>query len=178
MKKKTEGYQPESSELTRAVPPNTGSHVRTKIPFSSVELKAEAEHWCPFFSEGSLVKHCVHDKEACRGCPTFKGSIEKSQEVAAAKLKLPKAMLFPETDIFERPARDDDVIGHPNHYCEGRKYEPKDVIRDWGLNFNLGNAVKYISRNGRKDGNSALQDLKKARQYLDFEIDFLEKEGK
>lgn len=71
-----------------------------------------------------------------------------------------------------------DIIGHPNHYCEGREYEPKDVIRDWNLNFNLGNAVKYISRNGRKAGNSALQDLKKARQYLDFEIDFLEKEGK
>ena len=70
----------------------------------------------------------------------------------------------------------EDIIGHPNHYCEGRKYEPKDVIRDWNLNFNLGNAVKYISRNGRKDGNSALQDLKKARQYLDFEIAYLEKE--
>ena len=72
----------------------------------------------------------------------------------------------------------ENIIGHPNHYCEGRKYEPKDVIRDWGLNFNLGNAVKYISRNGRKDGNSALQDLKKARQYLDFEIEYLEKETK
>lgn len=72
----------------------------------------------------------------------------------------------------------EDIIGHPNHYCEGRKYEPKDVIRDWDLNFNLGNAVKYISRNGRKDGNSALQDLKKARQYLDFEIAYLEKEDK
>ena len=70
----------------------------------------------------------------------------------------------------------EDIIGHPNHYCEGRKFEPKDVIRDWNLNFNLGNAVKYISRNGRKDGNSALQDLKKARQYLDFEIEYLEKE--
>lgn len=70
----------------------------------------------------------------------------------------------------------EDIIGHPNHYCAGRKYEPKDVIRDWDLNFNLGNAVKYISRNGRKDGNSALQDLKKARQYLDFEIAYLEKE--
>lgn len=72
----------------------------------------------------------------------------------------------------------EDLIGHPNHYCEGRKFEPKDVIRDWNLNFNLGNAVKYISRNGRKDGNSALQDLKKARQYLDFEIEYLEKEDK
>nr|DAW67025.1 MAG TPA: nucelotide kinase [Herelleviridae sp.] len=70
----------------------------------------------------------------------------------------------------------DDLIKNPAHYCKGRKYEPKDVIHDWGLNFNLGNAVKYISRNGRKDGNSVLQDLMKARQYLDFEIDFIKKE--
>lgn len=70
----------------------------------------------------------------------------------------------------------DDLIKKPAHYYKGRKYEPKDVIHDWGLNFNLGNAVKYISRNGRKDGNSVLQDLMKARQYLDFEIDFIKQE--
>lgn len=66
------------------------------------------------------------------------------------------------------------IIEHPAHYCEGRKYEPKDVIRDWELNFNLGNAVKYVSKAGRKENNSLLQDLKKARQYLDFEINYLE----
>lgn len=75
--------------------------------------------------------------------------------------------------VKENPVKED-IIGHPDHYCAGRKHEPKDVIRDWNLNFNLGNAVKYISRNGRKDGNSSLQDLKKARQYLDFEISYLE----
>ena len=67
-----------------------------------------------------------------------------------------------------------DVVKNPIHYCDGRKYEPKDVIRDWGLNFNLGNTVKYIARAGRKD--DIVQDLKKARQYLDFEIEYLEKE--
>jgi hypothetical protein len=68
----------------------------------------------------------------------------------------------------------EEIIEHPAHYCEGRKYEPKDVIRDWELNFNLGNTVKYVSRAGRKENNSLLQDLKKARQYLDFEINYLE----
>ena len=68
------------------------------------------------------------------------------------------------------------VIEKPSHYCEGRKYQPKDVIRDWKLNFNLGNAVKYISRNGRKEGETSLKDLRKARQYLDFEIEATEKE--
>ena len=66
-----------------------------------------------------------------------------------------------------------DVIKNPKHYCDGRKFEPKDVIHDWGLNFNLGNTVKYIARAGRKD--DIVQDLKKARQYLDFEIEYLEK---
>lgn len=64
-----------------------------------------------------------------------------------------------------------DIISHPSHYCYGRNYEPKDVIRDWDLNFNLGSAVKYISRAGRKG--DALEDLKKARQFLDFEIEAL-----
>lgn len=66
----------------------------------------------------------------------------------------------------------DDIISRPSHYCEGRRYEPKDVIRDWGLNFNLGSAVKYISRAGRKG--SALEDLQKARQFIDFEIEAIE----
>lgn len=59
-------------------------------------------------------------------------------------------------------------IEHPSHYAEGRKYEPIDVINDWELNFNLGNTIKYISRAGRKD--NAVEDLKKAKFYLDYEI--------
>lgn len=43
-----------------------------------------------------------------------------------------------------------DMIKRPEHYCFS-KFEPKDVIREWGLNFNLGSAVKYIARAGRKD---------------------------
>ena len=65
-----------------------------------------------------------------------------------------------------------DVVSKPSHYAAGRKYEPKDVIRDWELNFNLGSAVKYISRAGRKD--DIVQDLKKAQQFIQYEIDYLE----
>lgn len=67
-----------------------------------------------------------------------------------------------------------DIITNHSHYCLGRKYEPKDVIRDWGLNFNLGSAVKYISRAGRKG--DILQDLRKARQFIEFEISAIEAE--
>ena len=65
-----------------------------------------------------------------------------------------------------------DTVSHPAHYMAGQKYEPRKVIADWGLNFNLGNAVKYISRAGRK-GNK-IEDLQKAIQYIEFEIEELE----
>ena len=39
---------------------------------------------------------------------------------------------------------------NPEHYNRLNP-QPKDVIRAWGLNFNLGSAVKYISRAGHKD---------------------------
>lgn len=66
-----------------------------------------------------------------------------------------------------------DLIHHPAHYCYS-DYEPKDVIRAWGLNFNLGSAVKYIARAGRKD--DIIQELKKAKQFIEFEIEAIEKE--
>ena len=69
---------------------------------------------------------------------------------------------------------DNKMVNHPSHYADGRKYEPIDVIHDWELNFNLGNTVKYISRAGRKD--DIVQDLEKAKFYLDAEIEYIKKE--
>jgi len=68
-------------------------------------------------------------------------------------------------------------ISHPSHYCEGRKYEPVKVIQDWELSFCLGNVLKYVARAGRKDGNTKMQDLLKAKQYLEFEIEGIDDEG-
>lgn len=66
-----------------------------------------------------------------------------------------------------------DIISAPAHYTYS-KYQPKDVIREWKLNFNLGSAVKYIARAGRKD--DIIQDLKKAKQFIEFEIEAIENE--
>ena len=69
---------------------------------------------------------------------------------------------------------DFDIINKPSHYCEGRKFEPIDVISDWFdyKSFCLGNAIKYISRAGRKD--DIVHDLKKAQFYLNYVIKRLE----
>lgn len=58
----------------------------------------------------------------------------------------------------------------PSYYND-TKITPFDVIDDWSLNFYLGNAIKYIKRAGKKDGNSRLQDLKKVREYIEHEIE-------
>ena len=66
-----------------------------------------------------------------------------------------------------------EMVDHPAHYNRG-KYEAIDVIEDWQMNFNLGNALKYLSWAGHKD--DIIQDLKKSLWYLQREIDRLEKE--
>jgi hypothetical protein len=62
----------------------------------------------------------------------------------------------------------------PLHYRGGRRFEPIEVIEDWALNYRLGNALKYISRNGRKPGEDPCEGLKKAMWYLQREIETLE----
>jgi len=66
-----------------------------------------------------------------------------------------------------------ETINHPKHYGGGdNPYEAIKVVEAWALGFCLGNVVKYISRAGKKG--DALEDLKKARWYLEREIANLE----
>ena len=61
-----------------------------------------------------------------------------------------------------------EAVNHPSYYKRGG-VEAIDAIEAWGLDFHLGNVVKYIARAGRKTADS-LQDLQKAAWYLDREI--------
>lgn len=67
-----------------------------------------------------------------------------------------------------------EAVDHPAHYnAHPSGIECIDVVRH--MNFNLGNVVKYVWRAGEKDPTKHLQDLKKARWYLDDEIERLSK---
>lgn len=78
--------------------------------------------------------------------------------------------------IFLKTMDDNKNVNHPNHYGgEENPYEAIKVIEAWGLGFNLGNTVKYISRNGKKDKSKQIEDLEKAQWYLQREIDNLKK---
>lgn len=68
-------------------------------------------------------------------------------------------------------------VDHPQHY--GGKDNPLEaikIIRAYKLGFSLGNSIKYILRAGKKD--NIIQDLKKAKWYLEEEIAFLEAKQK
>ena len=60
-----------------------------------------------------------------------------------------------------------DKVNHPYHYNVGT-IEVITVIEDWNLNFNLGNAIKYIGRCEYK--NNKKEDIKKAIWYLEREL--------
>ncbi len=66
-----------------------------------------------------------------------------------------------------------EMVNHPSHYQTSSGMEVIDVIEAFNLNFRLGNCAKYILRAGHKD--DILQDLKKAKWYLEREIATIEK---
>lgn len=67
------------------------------------------------------------------------------------------------------------VINHPIYYGGDTTYEAIKVIEAWNLDFSLGNAVKYISRAGKKPGASEVKDLEKAAWYLQRAIENAER---
>lgn len=62
------------------------------------------------------------------------------------------------------------------HYENGKGYDIIDVCKDYGLNFNRGNIVKYAARAGKKD--DELQDMRKVLDYAQREIAYLEEKQK
>lgn len=87
----------------------------------------------------------------CKDCGWLSEPYKKYSDVAASVQ--PKA----------------DVVNHPSHYTDG-KIEVIDFIEDKKLNFHRGNAVKYIARAGKKNPEKEIEDLEKARWYIDREI--------
>lgn len=67
-------------------------------------------------------------------------------------------------------------VDHPEYYGgDESPYEAIKVIEAWDLDFNLGNAVKYISRAGKKNPDTEVEDLEKALWYLQRSLGKLSK---
>lgn len=70
-------------------------------------------------------------------------------------------------------SENEDPVNRPSHYADG-KIEVIEYIEDKGLGFCLGNAIKYISRAGKKYKDKEIEDLKKAIWYIERRIKELE----
>jgi len=93
--------------------------------------------------------------------------MKKSKEVDAAAFR--DAARAAIQIILDKPANAVQVGGE--HY-KTKGIQPWDAIHAWGLGFFSGNVVKYVARHREKNG---VEDLKKARHYLDKLIELMEK---
>ena len=70
-------------------------------------------------------------------------------------------------------------VNHPTHYGgKDNTYEAIKVIEAYELDFHLGNTVKYVLRAGKKSKEKEIEDLEKAKWYLDRKIQKLKNENK
>ena len=101
--------------------------------------------------------------------PQIKINLDKIKEITSINDDCKKKIKNVKVEDYEN---NNDPVNHPSHYTDG-SIEVMDYIEDKGFNFALGNAVKYISRAGRKDADKTIQDLEKASWYLNREIERL-----
>ena len=80
-------------------------------------------------------------------------------------------------EVIEHKSRNknmqvDNTVIKPSHYKAG-EFDVISFCQIHNINFELGNVIKYVTRAGRKENNSELQDLFKAREFLNRRIKYL-----
>lgn len=92
--------------------------------------------------------------------------------VTASRVILPNGVKpFADPDL----AKNSDDVSHPSHYADGWSNGAEVIDLTEHLSFCAGNVVKYVCRAGRKDPDKHVEDLEKARWYLDREINRVER---
>lgn len=105
------------------------------------------------------------------------GNVEEEYEKMLDKFRAERAHEYLHTECaekrFEQKSQAKETVNHPDHY-NSKGIEVMDVIRAFDLSFSLGNVIKYVLRAGKKHKDTYLEDLKKAKWYLDEEIQHTE----
>lgn len=114
--------------------------------------------FCSYTRDCCFGKNCVEGIEAWLNAPSANE---------------PENLLTEHVDLQKVSEKVCDNVNHPSHYNSG-EIEVIDFIEDKELGFHLGNAVKYISRAGRKNPGKTIEDLRKAVWYINRQIQRLE----
>ncbi len=110
-----------------------------------------------------------------KSCPSGELNIFVPNQQFIYEYRLPSYLVGPDTfsqdEYKSQDVENDNVNNHetPSHY--DLDPEPIDVIKSWGLDFCLGNVIKYIARAGNKVGETKDKDLHKAMEYLRIELE-------
>lgn len=124
--------------------------------------------------ERSRVKYMLWDIEQLRLTEMNECEIDQFLEHPSATIKRNVANTLNVTvkknniNVPKQTNEKSNAVNHPSYY-QG-KIEVIDFIEDKRLGFNLGNCIKYIARCHLKHKDNPVEDLKKARWYLDREI--------
>lgn len=107
---------------------------------------------------------CNYGDYVCDICP-FSSTNVKDGHTCSTRLPLVNIQIA--LDYLKECNSSSDNVNSPTHYNKGN-IEVIEVIEDWKLNFNLGNAIKYIARCEYKENKK--QDLEKAKWYIEREL--------
>lgn len=123
----------------------------------------------------TFCDHYYAANDTCEGCPLY-----ELPDATCYSPNYPDQIVDHFNILFREPGSietfENDPVNHPTHYTDGN-IEVADFIEDKKLDWHLGNAVKYISRAGKKDPDKYVQDLKKAIWYLKRRIKLYEGEA-
>ena len=116
--------------------------------------------------EKKILKHCTG--KLCSEC-ALHGSIVECDFEIPENVEKGYAILFGDKTGTSNESPTNDPVNRPSHYTDG-KIEVIEFIEDKNLGFCLGNAVKYIARAGKKDPTKEIEDLNKAKWYIERRI--------
>jgi len=120
--------------------------------------------YCPQFAHEDCIEFDCKEYHRCRKDNIIIEPVDAPIKMTPVKTTVKTTVKTPANAILEFGK---DQISNPSHYTYS-DIETIEVIEAWNLNYNLGCAVKYISRCNHKDNKTT--DLKKAIWYLEREI--------
>ncbi|MFD5308282.1 DUF3310 domain-containing protein [Streptomyces ardesiacus] len=124
----------------------------TKLGFAEWDFQVHIDGYGHLgFMKGELVGEAVYD-------------VLSAKPAEEAQVVSPEEVSYTEN-------RGEDVVNSPSHYADGWSNGAEVIDITEHLNFNRGNAVKYLSRAGKKGGpGKELEDLQKALWYVTREV--------
>jgi len=103
-----------------------------------------------------------------------KKKVGRFHRVMMSAAKAGVAMAMEQIPVPSPTANTPDEVQVGGDHYKDNTIQVWDAIHDWGLGYFSGNVIKYVARHQKKNG---LEDLKKARHYLDKLISIAEKQG-